>query len=340
MNKKLIGIFIMTLLIASAVFPVVNSIDYIEEINNSLYSIETTQNLDGDEQYYNWSEGGIDNFNSTTASVKLKMNILPIEVPIIFMGPTNVSRAKPQSTSSGHWEIETEIIQMELTGTYLGRPIKCRQSEDKSTVGKIKQITPGIDFPAESFFDVYFEIEPGLPPPFNKLHNKEPVRMQSEINNIPPYDQLYFTSDFTPEIPLYSENGRRPIAYLIHAEHLTGPDIEDPEIYVDIVSPKNHYLYIFGMPVFYLAEDAPAVILGSVLIHAFAESGIGIEKVSYSIDNEVLHWDYQLPYMYIWTPPREIGFHTLSVTAYNNNGDSASTSIEVVSAWFPGGYDE
>jgi hypothetical protein len=343
MNTKIVGMLVVTMLIITAFAPVVKSMNddiQIKQIDHSSNIKTTTQNLGGNEQYGNWSEGGIDTFNSTTASVKLKLNILPKEIPIRLTGPTNVSRSIPENTSSGQWKIDTEIIQMDLVGTLWGRPVWINESPVRDSTGFIKQQQPGQDFPADSFFDVYVEIDTGLPRPFNKLHNKDPVEMYSEINDIPPYDHIYITTDVTPDIPLYTETGRRPVAWLKHANHTTAPSIEDPEIHIDIISPKNHYLYVFGIPFVSLPSDIPTIILGSVLIQVIAESGIGIEKVGFSIDGGTIQWDYYLPYMYIWTPPKEIGFHTITVTAYNTYGDSASQSMEVISAWFPGGYDE
>jgi hypothetical protein len=342
MNKKIIGIIVLVFLIATTTVPIVSSLNnnWIKSNDNSSNIIKLMKNLDGDESFKNWSDGGIDTFDSTTASVRLKLNFFPKEFEIRLTGPTKVERSIPENTPSGQWQIETEIIQMDLTGSYLGGPIRFKESSVRDSKGLIIQKKPGVDFPADSFFDVYVEIETSLPRPFNKLHNKDPVEMYSEINDIPPYDQIYITTDFAPDIPLYTENGRRPVAWLKHADHTTSPSEEIPDIHIDIISPLNHYLYIFGIPFISLPSDIPTIVLGSVLIQVIADSGVGIEKVGFSIDNGVIEWDYYIPYMYIWTPPLEIGFHTIMVIAYNNYGDSASKSIEVISAWFPGGYDE
>jgi len=109
-------------------------------------------------------------------------------------------------------------------------------------------------------------------------------------------------------------------------------------INLTIISPLDRYVYLFGIPFMpfpldYHPEVHVAVLLGPVLIKAIAESGIGIEKVGFSIDNGTIHWDYNPPWLYFWFPPLGIGLHTITVIAYDKAGYSTSRSMQVISFW-------
>jgi hypothetical protein len=65
---------------------------------------------------------------------------------------------------------------------------------------------PSPDFPAESFFDVYFHIEfPDLIPG-EILHNEIPLRISSFVAQWPPYFEVYESDPAVP-IPLHNEAG-------------------------------------------------------------------------------------------------------------------------------------
>jgi hypothetical protein len=60
----------------------------------------------------------------------------------------------------GRIEIPIEIVEMHLTS--FGPPITLRQSQTNPSRGMTEQQAPGVDFPADSFFDIFYEVE--LPP--------------------------------------------------------------------------------------------------------------------------------------------------------------------------------
>jgi len=104
-------------------------------------------------------------------------------------GPTMVERRSPLDLGQGLQEIDTEIISLELTGTsdLLGGPVIIRQSSISPSLGKIDMISPYYDFPSQSFFDVFFDLQT----PQGLLPNQGPARMQALIWDIPPTGDKY-----------------------------------------------------------------------------------------------------------------------------------------------------
>jgi hypothetical protein len=129
---------------------------------------------------------GSDYMEHTTATIELEIIGMFIE-PITAKGPTTVSRSNPYDPGDGRIKIDTEIISMNLVGTsnYIG-PITIIESPSKKSTGAIQQKTAGIDFPADSFFDVYVEIQTRLPFPNGIIHNDDPKHMSTTISKIPP----------------------------------------------------------------------------------------------------------------------------------------------------------
>ncbi|MBD3179219.1 MAG: T9SS type A sorting domain-containing protein [Candidatus Latescibacteria bacterium] len=86
---------------------------------------------------------------------------------------------------------------------------------DLPTIGQSIEITPGIDFPAESFFDVYFELE--LPDllPGDTLVNYSPVHIESIIDDMPPYFDKYVSTG--GPVTLYNTMGD-PVAEILYWE--------------------------------------------------------------------------------------------------------------------------
>jgi hypothetical protein len=84
----------------------------------------------------------------------------------------------------------------------------------------IKQQTAGTDFPADSFFDVFVEIQTGG----LTLFNKDAIRMETVIYSIPPVGGIYTTP--TGCVPLYDKSNPDgpPVLYLSHAKHAIPPD--------------------------------------------------------------------------------------------------------------------
>jgi len=106
-----------------------------------------------------------------------------------------VQRSDPfEDASTGKWTIDTEIVSMELTGSLEGAgEIIIRQSSTQQSLGNIAQQTPGgEDFPADSFFDIFVEVEVSVIPPesgiVQPLVNQVPIRV--EINQANPLQSI------------------------------------------------------------------------------------------------------------------------------------------------------
>ena len=112
---------------------------------------------------------------------------------------------------------------MDLTGiSPLLGPITVRESPLQQSQGQVKQQNPGVDFPAASFFDVFFEIET----PLGTLHNKEPIRMQAYdgIDAIPPILRPYIAS--TPACVTLYNSLNIAVGCIQHAMHIPVPPYE------------------------------------------------------------------------------------------------------------------
>jgi hypothetical protein len=118
-------------------------------------------------------------------------------------GPTEVYRAEAvYDPDPDHFLIDTEIVSMTLHGIHpdFGR-YSLIQSPTRSSTGEIRGQTDGTedpagspnpDFPAESFFDVFFELtleDVGTEDII--LYNRDPLHMETLINGIPPYGDIY-----------------------------------------------------------------------------------------------------------------------------------------------------
>jgi hypothetical protein len=120
-------------------------------------------------------------------------------------GPVVVQRGAPQDAGGGLRSLDVEIVAMQLTGTLTIAPgasclippatidgITVLEDPAQQTLGKVNDTNsdPAVDFPAQSFFDVFFLVNtpagllPGGPP--NGMAG-QPVRVTNEIATIPPY---------------------------------------------------------------------------------------------------------------------------------------------------------
>ncbi len=128
-------------------------------------------------------------------------------------GPSRVMRGDPHdSDGDGRMEIETELLEMNLTGMMAAGEIHLRESPTKQSLGRVHQQMAGQDFPADSFFDVFVDLET----PLGMLHNERPVQMKSVIHAIPPIMDAYQSQP--GDIPLLNAQNQviGRIRYVIH----------------------------------------------------------------------------------------------------------------------------
>ncbi|MEI2692019.1 MAG: LamG domain-containing protein [Anaerolineae bacterium] len=127
--------------------------------------------------------GGLDEFPAGA--------LFSLEVPgasqehITLNGAAQMLRGDPHdSDNDGRMEIETEMVALNLTGASSLGTLKVRESPSRPSHGRIVQQAPGVDYPADSFFDVFFDIswDDGV----SWLPLQQPVPMVAVIQAIPP----------------------------------------------------------------------------------------------------------------------------------------------------------
>ncbi len=155
---------------------------------------------------------GTDTFSSTaTVVVDLSSSGGPV-IPLTLSGPTTVVRSNPFPLPGGFMAINTSIS-LSLTG---GGATVVTAPSPPST-GQIEQISPGVDFPARSFFDVFVEISL---PPQPTVHNEMPVVMMSNITAIPPTPGTTYVAPPTC-IPIFTAAGVQ-VGCISHVRHMVG----------------------------------------------------------------------------------------------------------------------
>ena len=78
-----------------------------------------------------------------------------------FSGTWDLSWSDPVVAPDGHIEFQTEIVAMDIVTD----EIIITHQTGLPSPGQVRSLSPGIDFPAESFFDVFVEVEiPGILP--------------------------------------------------------------------------------------------------------------------------------------------------------------------------------
>ncbi len=105
-----------------------------------------------------------------------------------FQGPVVVRRSNPYiDPATGLCCIKTEIVQLEMRGTCdNGTPAVIRLCPKMPSTGFICEKTPGTCFPANSCFDVFFEVEVQMATGPMIFKNCKPANMCCMINALPP----------------------------------------------------------------------------------------------------------------------------------------------------------
>ena len=150
----------------------------------------------------------------------------PMTWHVYFEGP-NMGDADDDD-GNGLEEVETEIVSMSLTGEGSMGPVIVRLRPNIPALGQIEEKennTPGVldlkpfvndnggDFPADSFFDVFFEIEVGGMANRVVLHTEEPSRLRGVITYKPPRPCEAYES--VERVELYDEDGNATGIYVL-----------------------------------------------------------------------------------------------------------------------------
>lgn len=175
---------------------------------------------------------GSDTFDSG-AQIEIDLGELGIE-RLLLNGPTTVQRGDPYTPPTGDKKtIDTEIVAMELVGQSprLGT-VRLRESPTLPSGGQVSQLESGTDFPANSFFDVFVEIDV---PNVGTLRNLQPIRVQCStqgLQSIPPLFDIFLMPPQAGPVQLFNEKGE-PMGAITRIAHLPVPDREYVFIFVN-----------------------------------------------------------------------------------------------------------
>ncbi len=150
---------------------------------------------------------------------------------ITLTGPTVVERDQAvYDPASPNFRIDTEIVSMNLTGSHpiLG-PITMIESPTIDSTGEITGTwngteapagSPNPSFPANSFFDVFVEIQ--VPDFGITLFNMDWVHMEAVIYGLPPIGDLYTATNLP--VDLFDLSTGALVGQLTAATHLPTPE--------------------------------------------------------------------------------------------------------------------
>lgn len=130
--------------------------------------------------------GGIDELVETVAMAQIEIFGFGMGT-VQAQGPTLVRRSNPFPDPLGDY-IDTEIIAMDLVGNTPFGPGMIVERFDQHSFGQ-SRMNPPQNFPLDSFFDVFVEIQlPGAPPGLQNLITQVPVHVDAlgGIHEVPP----------------------------------------------------------------------------------------------------------------------------------------------------------
>ena len=189
-----------------------------DEVARGEVDTDTDTDTDTDEQV----DAGLD-VDYLTTDVAVLVNIFRQDVPLFLRGPTLIKRQDPTEDSlTGSRVIETEIISMELHGTDDGvstvGPAIIRAGSSfglPPSTGKIVAFDSAEDFPAESFFDVFFEVEVDG---FGQFKNHDPFRIEATIDAIPPVGESFVNPASQAPVQLFDAITGNPAGEILEME--------------------------------------------------------------------------------------------------------------------------
>lgn len=164
-------------------------------------------------------------FNSTAEIQLTKLLGIPkLKTPKIKLsGPARISRTDSTAPSPGRFFAETTLEELNLTGKLMGINIKVSLNTDHASKGAIEGKAdpkskdphkPDPKGPLKSYFDVFVNIAT----PLGTLVNKEPVRMEAQIRQVPPAWARY--RQYSPPRTLFDKVIGSIIADMLHATHV------------------------------------------------------------------------------------------------------------------------
>jgi hypothetical protein len=171
--------------------------------------------------------GGIDVLHGTSGELEIvnpdgDSSVFVIE-PATEPNVTVVERQDPVGGGGGGGAtIDMTITQMNFDANDGMLKVTVRLGGVAPSTGQVIGHSDGQDFPADSFFDVYVEVDiEGLG---TTLHNQVPIRIEATgLPTIPPWGVQYATPTAMPDVRLYLPNGQQTDYYIRRVIHIPPP---------------------------------------------------------------------------------------------------------------------
>ncbi len=198
----------------------------------------------------------VDEFPHTTA--QLELEILPSGPAFLVTleGPATVNVHFPAGDTDfdGLDQVPTELVQMELTGFHpIVGQMNLNLNPNFASRGEIEEMVNNLpnnlDVPpfgvgtADSFFDVFFEIE--LVNQGVTLHNQQPARVQAVIDHKPPPPGTKYCGEVG--VILFDPQGNSRVRILSACHIIDGAGNGDGSVGGEILSVDSTALVLAGI---------------------------------------------------------------------------------------------
>jgi hypothetical protein len=159
-----------------------------------------------------------------------------------LQGHFRILHDDPTTLPTGQDILDALMAKAEFDGTSLcAGALSVGLNPQETSSGAISSLAPEEMFPADSFFDVYVEMDTGI----GTLHTEDPSHMTTTINELPPIDEIYFGPGTI--IPLYSEDGTQ-IGEILEVSHEVHEQIFCPaDCRSVIIFPNKNQMFV-GIP--------------------------------------------------------------------------------------------
>jgi hypothetical protein len=176
---------------------------------------------------------GIDHLSPTSGYVVMQAPSGQTETYVIGEGPPNMTTVIRESPvdMGGYRVFDTEITQLDLVGSRREDDVQIRESPTLQSSGHVVgAVSATTDYPADSFFDLFVEIDiPDLG--VYGLRNNAPIPLASYgIEAVPPLGAIYNTPSPWEGVELYTPGGD-PTGYrIVGVTHVLPPALPQWEV--------------------------------------------------------------------------------------------------------------
>ncbi len=159
---------------------------------------------------------------------------------ISLTGNVTVHRSDPR-TDGAVQVVDTEIVGMNLTGASVTGPVTVSANPASHSLGEVRSMQPSGDYPASSFFDIFFNVAvPASPSPTLTLHNVSALHVvpSAPLQGWPPSGVKY-SGTFDPCVPLVTQQGSgNPANVCVNSVSITLGGVQTPPSPTNTVQPS------------------------------------------------------------------------------------------------------